>query len=198
MTLGSDGATSIAPTDDASLTASRAGYHVTPALVVFQTPPSGRPTENTPGRPSSPVPRYCLRSRRDGSAFTHTGSGNIWLAAEIGLMLFFISTALKVTRSWVLIVCQCVRAPHKSEQTCRHALSFEGFGAMSPESITLSWPLSDTSTAPSSASTPLSAVKLGGAGGPPPARPPPPPRRAGGGPPVPPTRTSAESNAAAA
>jgi len=43
MTLGSDGATSSAPTDDASVTPSKIGVQVSPALVVFQTPPSGRP-----------------------------------------------------------------------------------------------------------------------------------------------------------
>ena len=43
MMLGSEGATSIAPTDEASFTESKTGYHVSPADVVFQTPPSGRP-----------------------------------------------------------------------------------------------------------------------------------------------------------
>src|SRR5437773_1242958 len=38
MTLGSDGATSIAPTEDASFTSSKIGVHASPALVVFQTP----------------------------------------------------------------------------------------------------------------------------------------------------------------
>jgi hypothetical protein len=43
MMFGSDGATSIAPTDDTSLIASNTGYQVSPALVVFQTPAAGSP-----------------------------------------------------------------------------------------------------------------------------------------------------------
>src|SRR6266496_374105 len=41
ITLGSDGATSMAPMDETLLTESKIGYHVSPALVVFQTPPFG-------------------------------------------------------------------------------------------------------------------------------------------------------------
>jgi hypothetical protein len=40
---GFDGATSTDPIDETSLIASNTGYQVSPALVVFQTPPAGRP-----------------------------------------------------------------------------------------------------------------------------------------------------------
>ncbi len=43
MMLVSDGATSTAPTDDADVIESKIGSQVMPALVVFQTPPSGSP-----------------------------------------------------------------------------------------------------------------------------------------------------------
>jgi hypothetical protein len=43
MTSGLDGATATAPTEEASFTESKMGYQVSPALVVFQTPPTGRP-----------------------------------------------------------------------------------------------------------------------------------------------------------
>src|ERR1043166_4861344 len=54
MTSGFDGATASAPTDDASFTESKTGYHVSPALVVFQTPPTGKPASNWPGCPIAP------------------------------------------------------------------------------------------------------------------------------------------------
>ena len=41
--LGSDGATSTDPIEETSLMLSKIGYHVVPALVVFQTPPSTMP-----------------------------------------------------------------------------------------------------------------------------------------------------------
>jgi hypothetical protein len=43
MTFGSEGATSTDPIDETSLIASKIGNHVWPALVVFHTPPAGRP-----------------------------------------------------------------------------------------------------------------------------------------------------------
>ena len=43
MTLGSDGATEIAPTDEMSLLPSVMFSHVWPALAVFQTPPFTAP-----------------------------------------------------------------------------------------------------------------------------------------------------------
>ncbi len=41
--FGSEGATSTAPTDETVLMLSKTGNHVVPALVVFHTPPIGRP-----------------------------------------------------------------------------------------------------------------------------------------------------------
>ena len=38
-----DGATSTAPMDDVARTASNTGNHVVPALVVFHSPPPGKP-----------------------------------------------------------------------------------------------------------------------------------------------------------
>ena len=43
IVLPFEGATSSAPITSASLTLSKIGHHVAPALVVFQTPPAGMP-----------------------------------------------------------------------------------------------------------------------------------------------------------
>src|ERR1035437_4894544 len=70
MMLGSDGATCTEPTDDASFTESKIGYHVVPALVVFQTPPSGSPMKNVPGLPITPLTAE-TRPPRNGPIMRH-------------------------------------------------------------------------------------------------------------------------------
>src|SRR5437773_6612574 len=71
MTLGSDGATSMAPMDDTVRIESKTGNHVSPALVVFQTPPAGVPAENTPGCPMAPDTAE-IRPPRKGPTLRHT------------------------------------------------------------------------------------------------------------------------------
>src|ERR1041385_3871824 len=86
MMFVSEGATSIAPTDDTALIESKMGSHVTPALPVFQMPPAGIPAEKTPGSPMAPL-TDATRPARKGPMFRQTrpasASGEMGLGAPI-------------------------------------------------------------------------------------------------------------------
>src|SRR5437762_14301433 len=81
MTSGLEGATAMAPTDEASFTESKTGYQVSPALVVFQTPPTGSPMSNVPACPMAPdtadtrPARNGPRLRQEKPASSGAGTG---------------------------------------------------------------------------------------------------------------------------
>src|SRR5262249_61824292 len=76
MTSGFEGATASAPTDDASFTESNTGYHVSPALVVFQTPPMGETAYKAPGWPITPDTAD-TRPARNGPRLRHERPGSM-------------------------------------------------------------------------------------------------------------------------
>src|SRR3954452_22155898 len=100
MTLWSDGATAIAPTDEMFELSSEMLRHVPPASVVFHTPPATVPMKNVRGSMGSPVTatarpprkgptsRHCM-PRRIGSDLDPAAESGAGMAAGFAPALDF-------------------------------------------------------------------------------------------------------------